>query len=170
MAKNAGAIPVLITPVSRLYFGSDGKISPHHDSKDKSTKTQTTSNNAYVEAVRQLAKEEKVILLDGFEFTKALYEKAFADKKNKSEAEVLMNEGESTHNNKLGGFILAGEFAKVIKAKIPALAKSLVHPKKAIGENSDGSLMFTVDSNGVFSCNDSYWTNYEQKVMDSFGK
>ncbi len=170
VAKKAGAIPVLVTPVSRLYFGSDGKISPHHDSKDTSTKTQTTKNNAYVEAVRQLAKEENVILLDGFEFTKALYEKAYADKKNKSEAEALMNEGESTHNNKLGGFILAGEFAKAIKAKIPALGKSLVHPVKAIGENADGSLMFTVDSNGKFNCKDAYWTEYEQKVMDSFGK
>ncbi|WP_407429327.1 pectinesterase family protein, partial [Treponema sp.] len=104
VARKVGAVPVLVTPVSRQYFTSEGKIRPHHDSTDTSTNTQTTENNAYVTAVRQLAKEEKVILIDGFELTKNLYEKAFADKKDNSEAKKLMFEGDSTHNNKLGGF------------------------------------------------------------------
>ncbi|MBQ0052257.1 MAG: hypothetical protein KBT11_09395 [Treponema sp.] len=165
VARKAGATPVLVTPVSRLYF-ANGKIRPHHDSTDTSTGTQTTTNNAYVEAVRQLAKEEKVLLIDGFEITKNLYERAYADKNGESEARELMFKGDSTHNNKLGGFIIAGEFAKEIKAKIPALGKSIVHPTKAIGENSDGSIMFSVDGNGKFSCNDAYWTAYAQKLMD----
>ena len=167
VAKNAGATPVLVTPVSRLYF-TDGKIRPHHDSTDTQTGTQTTSGNAYVEAVRQLAQEENVILIDGFEITKALYEKAFADGSNDAYARELMSQGESTHNNKLGGFVIAGEFAKAIKKQIPALAKSVVRPKKAIGENADGSIMFTVDSEGKFTCDSEYWTKIEQSELSKF--
>lgn len=167
VAKKAGATPVLVTPVSRMYFTAEGKIRPHHDSTDTSTGTQTSENNAYVEAVRQLAKEEKVLLIDGFEITKNLYEKAYADRKDNSEAKKLMFEGDSTHNNKLGGFVIAGLFSQAIKTQIPALGKSIVHPKKAIGENSNGSIMFTVDSTGKFSCDSEYWTSYTQKMLDS---
>ncbi|MBQ9909820.1 MAG: hypothetical protein IJM48_08510, partial [Treponema sp.] len=170
VARKAGATPVLVTPVSRLYYTSDGKIRPHHDSTDTSTETQTTENNAYVEAVRQLAKEEKVLLIDAFEMTKALYEKAYADKKDSSEAQKLMFEGDSTHNNKLGAFIIAGLFAKAIKTQIPSLAKGVVHPAKAIGENADGSLTFMVDSNGKFSCESEYWTLSTQKMLDGLAK
>ena len=166
MARKVGATPVLVTPVARQYFTSDGKIRPHHDSTDTSTGTQTTENNAYVEAVRQLAREEKVLLIDGFELTKKLYETAYADRKDNSEAKKLMFEGDSTHNNKLGGFIIAGEFARAIKLQIPALSKSIVHPTKAIGENMNGSLMFTVDSTGKFKCDSEYWTAYTQKLLD----
>ena len=166
VARKVGATPVLVTPVARQYFTSDGKIRPHHDSTDTSTGTQTTENNAYVEAVRQLAREEKVLLIDGFELTKKLYETAYADRKDNSEAKKLMFEGDSTHNNKLGGFIIAGEFARAIKLQIPALSKSIVHPTKAIGENMNGSLMFTVDSTGKFKCDSEYWTAYTQKLLD----
>ena len=171
VARKAGATPVLVTPVSRVKFaGMNGKIEPHHDSKDTTTKTQVTKNNAYVEAVRQLAKEEKVLLIDGFEITKNLYEKSYADTKDSKAAYALMNEGESTHNNKLGGFILAGEIAKAIKAQIPALKTSVVHPTKAIGENSDGKLMFSVGSDGKISCDNEYWKAYAQSLMDSLNK
>ena len=67
-------------------------------------------------------------------------------------------------------FIVAGEFAKQIKATIPELGKSIVQPTKAIGENSDGSLMFTVNSEGKFECADAYWTKYEQEVLNSLKK
>ncbi|MDE7392445.1 MAG: hypothetical protein K2M90_08325, partial [Treponemataceae bacterium] len=127
-------------------------------------------NNAYVEAVRQLAKEENVPLIDGFEITKRLYEKSYADTKKTDEAFALMFPGDKTHNNKLGGFVIAGEIAKAIKAGIPALATSVVHPAKAIGENSDGSLLFTVDGNGSIDCKDPYWKTYAQALMDSIKK
>lgn len=167
VARKAGAVPVLVTPVSRMYFEADGKIRPHHDSTDSSTKTQVTSNNAYVEAVRQLAVEEKVDLIDGFEITKYLYEKAYADKGNDSEARALMFAGDSTHNNKLGGFVAAGEFAKSIKKIIPRLGKNITKPLKVLGENNDGTVCFTVDSEGRFSCPSAYWTSYEQNVIDT---
>ncbi len=169
VARKAGATPVLVTPVSRLYF-TNGKIRPHHDSTDTSTNTLTTSGNAYVEAVRQLATEENVILLDGFEITKSLYEKAFADAGSDKKARELMFQGDSTHNNKLGGFVIAGEFARAIKRQIPVLAKSIVRPKKALGENADGSILFTVDSEGNFSCDSDYWKAAEAKTLSEFGK
>lgn len=170
IAKKAGAIPVLVTPVSRLYFNADGTIRPHHDSEDKSTEsmgTFPTENNAYCEAVKQLAAEEKVLLIDGFELTKKFYENAYKSAGSEEYARKLMFPGDSTHNNKLGGFILAGEFAKEIKAKIPSLAKNLVKPTKVLGENADGENQFTVDSTGNFTCKEAYWTSYEQKVMNS---
>lgn len=170
VALEAGATPVLVTPVSRMYFDGKGRITPHHDSKETSTKTQITRNNAYVEAVRQLAKEKNILLLDGFEITKSLYEKAYADCGNNIEAKELMFPGDSTHNNKLGGFVVAGEFAKEIKKNIPELAPSIIHPKNAMGENNDGKLMFTVDQDGKMESYDKYWTRYEQGVMDSLGK
>ena len=169
VALEAGATPVLVTPVSRQYFDGKGRITPHHDSKDTSTKTQITRNNAYVEAVRQLAKEKKILLIDGFELTKALYEKAYTDCGNNIEAKELMFEGDSTHNNKLGGFVIAGEFAKEIKKVIPALGPSICHPRNAMGENSNGKLMFTVNQDGKMDCYDPYWQRYEQGVMDSLG-
>ena len=81
-AREVGAIPVLVTPVSRLYYTNDGTIKPHHDSTDTTTGTLVTENNAYVEAVKQLAKEQNVLLIDGFEITKNMYEEAYkADEK-----------------------------------------------------------------------------------------
>lgn len=168
-AREVGATPVLVTPVSRKYFDGKGRITPHHDSKDTSTKTMITRNNAYVEAVRQLAKEQKVILIDGFEITKNLYEKSYSDFGNDMAARALMFPGDSTHNNKLGAFIIAGEFAKQIKKNIPELAPSICHPRNALGENSDGKIMFTVNQDGKITCDEAYWQRYEQAVMDSLG-
>lgn len=73
-AKSVGAIPVLVTPVSRLYYDENGMIKPHHDSTDTTTNTYVSSNNAYVEAVKQLAAEQNVLLIDAFELTKGLFE------------------------------------------------------------------------------------------------
>ena len=61
-------------------------------------------------------------------------------------------------------------FAKEIKKVIPELAPSIIHPKNAMGENSDGKIMFTVDQDGKMESYDKYWTRYEQSVMDSLGK
>lgn len=120
--------------------------------------------------MRQLAKEKKILLIDGFEITKTLYEKAYSDCGNNTEARELMFPGDSTHNNKLGGFVVAGEFAKEIKKNIPGLAPSIVHPRNAMGENTDGKIMFTVDQDGKMDSYDKYWIRYEQAVMDSLGK
>jgi hypothetical protein len=57
VARDAGATTVLVTPVSRLSFDSDGFIQDKHDSTDGTTGTQVTSGNAYVKAMQQLAAE-----------------------------------------------------------------------------------------------------------------
>lgn len=70
-AREKGVIPVLITPISRAYFDENGKIESkkgHHGGSDK------YCDFRYVEAVRQLAKEENVLLIDLFKDTVALDE------------------------------------------------------------------------------------------------
>lgn len=65
-ARSKGAIPVLCTPVARVKFDANGNllggINRHGE------------NFAYVQAVRQLAREEECMLIDTFEFTKNLLE------------------------------------------------------------------------------------------------
>lgn len=164
VARKAGATPVLVTPVSRLYFDSNGKITPHHDADGAKVKT-----NTYVEAVRQLAKEEKVALIDGFEITKTFYEDAYAQSgKSVVEPRELMCAGDSTHNSKVGGFLVAGLFAREIKKTIPSLAGAIVAPAKVSAVTSKGSLAFSVDSQNVFSGADKFWTPFAQNMIDSF--
>lgn len=173
VARKAGATPVLVTPVSRVKFGNGGIISPHHFDKPVMVKGKKTYVNSYCEAVKQLAAEEKVLCIDGFELTKALYEKTFKETGDSTTVYELMflkdaTTRDSTHNNKLGGFAVAAEFAKAIKAQVPGLSKSIVHPAKVIGENSDGSLMFTVSSEGKIQCDNEYWQKNIQAMIDRF--
>ncbi len=173
VARKAGATPVLVTPVSRVKFGNGGIISPHHFDKPVMVKGKKTYVNSYCEAVKQLAAEEKVLCIDGFEITKALYEKAFKETGDSKATYELMfskdaNTKDSTHNNKLGGFAVAAEIAKAVKAQVPGLSKSIVHPAKVIGENSDGSLMFTVSGEGKIQCDDEYWKKNIQAMIDQF--
>ncbi|MDE7227403.1 MAG: hypothetical protein K2N31_03690 [Treponemataceae bacterium] len=67
-AREHDAIPVLVTPVARVAFNSDGTLrdgaSRHGD------------NFAYIQAVRQLAEEEDCLLIDNFAYTKKLVETA----------------------------------------------------------------------------------------------
>lgn len=66
-AREKNAIPVLVTPVSRVKF-SDGQIIGGPGLHGE--------NFAYVEAVRQLAKEEDCLLIDLFSDTKQMLEDA----------------------------------------------------------------------------------------------
>ena len=81
-------------------------------------------------------------------------------------AVVGVSAGGAVTDFPLGGFIIAGLFAQAIRTQIPALSKSIVHPTKAIGENMNGSLMFTVDGTGKFKCDSEYWTGFTQKMLD----
>ncbi len=67
-ARSKGAIPVLMTPVARVSFNSDGTL--------KSGAGLHGADFAYVKAVRQLAEEEKCLLIDNFAATKAMLETA----------------------------------------------------------------------------------------------
>ncbi len=128
LAREKGAIPVLITPVARVAFNADGTL--------KSGAGLHGEDFAYVKAVRQLAKEENCLLIDNFAYTKATLEKATKDF-----ADFLMaivpnqinngpwpagydnaykNSGagydkmEGTHYNKYGAYITAAYVAEAI--------------------------------------------------------
>ncbi|MBJ8193492.1 GDSL family lipase, partial [Bacillus cereus] len=59
-ARSHGASPVLVTPVHRRYFNEDGTLSDTHGD--------------YVTAVRELAEEANVPLIDLSARTQELYE------------------------------------------------------------------------------------------------
>ena len=128
LARSKGATPVLLTPVARVSFNSDGTL--------KSGAGLHGEDFAYVKAVRQLAEEENCLLIDNFDYTKRTLEKA-----TKNFADFLMaivpnqiNNGpwpsgydnaygnasagyekiEGTHYNKYGAFITAAYVADSI--------------------------------------------------------
>ena len=131
LARSKGAIPVLCTPVARVSFDSNGKIQggPGRHGDDF----------AYVKAVRQLAEEEKCLLIDNFEFSKKALETATKDFSDflmaivpntlangpwpqgfdsaYKNASLGYEKMEGTHYNKYGAFLTAGFVAEsIIKA------------------------------------------------------
>ena len=126
-AREKGATPVLITPVARVKYDSEGKIiggaGLHGD------------NFAYVQAVRQLAQEQNCLLIDLFNESKTMLETAtstygnylMALKPNSLEG-VWPNDYdisygntssgytgvEATHYNKYGAFLQAAKIAETI--------------------------------------------------------
>jgi len=106
-AREKGATPVLITPMNRLTFDADGKI--------------TNSLGDFPEAVRKLAAEDHVALIDLNAMSKPFYEsmgpveshKAFAGK-------------DTTHHSNYGSYELAKCIVQgIIDDKLP-LAKHVV--------------------------------------------
>ncbi|MBO5228327.1 MAG: hypothetical protein J6B39_04970, partial [Lachnospiraceae bacterium] len=182
VARDAGAIPVLVTPVSRLSFDSNGNIQPMHDSTDKTTGTYVSSGNAYVEAVKQLAKEENVLLIDAKALTEEMYEAAYkADGKATGNSSPLAKQalctGDNTHSSKLGGFVSAAYIAKAVQALEDNLALAVKAPVKVVGENPNKTNEFMVNGNSVFTAyaanaeglfteENTYWTGVGQTVID----
>lgn len=130
-AREKSAIPVLVTPVSRVKFDTDGKIVGGAGLHGE--------NFAYVEAVRQLALEEDCLLIDLFAKTKTLLETAtptyanylMALKPNDlvgtwpytydisyGNATLGYTGIEATHYNKYGAFLTAAAIADAIKDSI----------------------------------------------------
>ena len=119
LARSKGAIPVLVTPVSRVRFNSKGKI-----------KYDNNFGNTHAVAMRQLAKEEDCLLIENFLSTVQLLEtvtstyanyimsiqpsslrgnwpSGFDSTINNKNAGFTGNDG--THYNKFGGFLTAGK-------------------------------------------------------------
>lgn len=178
VARKVGATPILVTPVARLNFrGELIRRDMHHDSTDKNSASQPTSTgNAYVKAVYQLAKEENVLLIDAFEISAKLYE---AGRSVGKKYPPQLFGGDVTHNNKLGGFILAGLIAKDIKDKNIDISKMTTKPVKIIGANAKGKEVFTVGVSSTFNAYESgmnetyeklseHWTNYGQQLINQF--
>jgi lysophospholipase L1-like esterase len=105
--KKKGGIPVLITPVQRRTFDANGKI--------------TNSHGDYPEAVRQVAKEENVALIDLHAMSTGLYEALGKDGSGR-----LFKEGDGTHHSNYGAYELAKCIVQAIRDQKLPLAKYLV--------------------------------------------
>lgn len=182
VAREAGAIPVLVTPVSRLSFDTEGNIQPKHDSTDATTGTDVTTGNAYVKAMKQLAEEEKVLLIDATALTEEMYEAAYRADANASGnssplAKQALCTGDNTHSSKLGGFVSAAYIAQAVQALDCNLAYAVQAPAQVIGENPNGTNEFSVNGSskftaysanaeGLFTEDSAYWTTVGQTVVD----
>ena len=157
-AREKGAIPVLVTPVARVKFNSQGEIiggaGLHGD------------NFAYVQAVRQLAEEEDCLLIDLFADSKTMLEAATSTYANYMMAlkpneltgawplgydaaygnvEAGYTGIEATHYNKYGAFLQAAFVAEHILAdsdsfsfadKVLTNPEAFVDPSNLIGRNT----------------------------------
>ena len=106
-ARQRGGIPVLITPVQRRSFDKGGKI--------------TNSHGDYPEAIRQVAKEDKVPLIDLNAMSKPLYETWGVES---SKRAFVPND--NTHHNNYGSYELAKCIVEGIKTNKLGIAKYLI--------------------------------------------
>jgi lysophospholipase L1-like esterase len=106
-ARQHGGMPVLITPVQRRTFDQDGKI--------------TNSHGDYPEAVRQVAKELDVPLIDLNALTKPLYEAWGIDP-----SKLAFAPNDNTHHNNYGSYELAKCIVERIRANKLGIVKYLV--------------------------------------------
>lgn len=174
-----GATPVIVTPVARMYYNSDGTIRAHHDATMTDytpTMDYMTENDAYVTACKELYEENRdkgVLFLDAFEITKNMYEAAYTAG-GKAYGEAVMDKGDSTHSNKTGGMIQAGYIAKWIQDAGVSASQYVAQPVTAYGEETSGEYIFTV-KNKVFTAKDKdlkeqpYWSKVGQELFDSIG-
>jgi lysophospholipase L1-like esterase len=110
-ARSHGATPVLVTPVSRRTFGDDAKI--------------MNSLGDYPEAVRRVAREEGVALIDLNAMTKVLYE-ALGPEKAQSLFPTVRGRVEGTHHNDYGSYEVAKCVVEAIRADKLAIADFLL--------------------------------------------
>jgi lysophospholipase L1-like esterase len=114
-------LPVLVTPVSRRAFGADGKV--------------INNLGDYPEAVRQVAREENVPMIDLNNESKPLYEALGVEGSKKAFVD-------NTHHNNYGSYELARCVVEGIKMQKLDLARFLVpdltsfdpkHPDDIVG-------------------------------------
>jgi len=114
-----GGIPVLVTSMHRRSFDSEGKVN--------------NTLGEYPEAVRKLASDEKVALIDLNAMSKILYEAWGPEESVKAfvhyPANTFPNQpkalADNTHFNSYGGYELAKCILEGIKIAVPELAKHI---------------------------------------------
>jgi lysophospholipase L1-like esterase len=121
-ARSKKAIPILLTPMARRKFDAAGKIEGTHD--------------AYSQIVRDIAKEEKVILFDMDKITQELYQQFGVE--NSKLLFLQLRPGEhpnypggkedNTHFNELGARLVAQLALDEIKKQIPELSHRIIKP------------------------------------------
>lgn len=101
-ARDRGATPILVTPMHRLTFDSSGKI--------------TESLGDYPEAMRRVANEQQVLLIDLNAKSREIYESLGPDK-------TRLAFADDTHSNEIGAY----DFARFIAAEIKRSNLDLAH-------------------------------------------
>jgi lysophospholipase L1-like esterase len=104
--RKRGATPVLLTSVNRRNFNGQDQV--------------YSTLGDYPEAVRQVAREEKVALIDLNAMSKAFYEALGPE-----ESALAFKEGDGTHHNNYGAYELAKCVVEGIKANNLSIAKFL---------------------------------------------
>lgn len=104
-ARRRGATPILVTSPERRNFDAAGRIVPSH--------------GAYPDAVRAVAREDGVALIDLTPMTIAFYEAL-----GPTRAPLAFNDGgkDKTHHNNYGAYVLAQMVASRLAAAGPQLA------------------------------------------------
>ena len=121
-ARGKKAIPILLTPMARRKFDAAGKIEGTHD--------------VYSQIVRDVAKEEKVILFDMDKITQQLYQRFGVENSKLLFMQLKPNEHpnypdgkeDNTHFNELGARLVAQLVLGEIKKQIPELSDKMVKP------------------------------------------
>jgi lysophospholipase L1-like esterase len=114
--RKRGATPVLVTSVNRRNFNEQGKV--------------YSTLGDYPEAVRQVAKEEKVALIDLNAMSKAFYEALGPQR-----SALAFKEGDGTHHNNYGAYELARCIVEGIKDNNLGIAKFLAKDLTAFDPN-----------------------------------
>lgn len=143
-AKAVGATPVLVTPVARMYFTSDGTIRPHHGSNDE-----------YVTATKQVAEDNGIECIDLYAYTKNLYEECYKLDGSGDSSETayrLFANSEKTHHSKLGGYTIAAYLADYIKyTSNNSLSGHITVQKPLYITDDKGNEEFSLNNNYVFT-------------------
>lgn len=121
-ARGKKAIPILLTPMARRKFDLNGKVEGTHD--------------VYSQIVRDVAKEEKVILFDMDKITQQLYQQfgvenskwLFLQLKPGEHPNYPDGKEDNTHFNELGARLIAQLVLDEIKKQIPGLADKVIKP------------------------------------------
>lgn len=122
-AKSKEAIPVLLTPMARRSFDSlSGKIKGSHD--------------IYAHIIRDVAKEENVVLFDMDKITQQLYQQMgvenskllFNHLKPGEHPNYPYGKNDNTHFNELGARMVAQLVLEEIKKQVPELAGRMYIP------------------------------------------
>lgn len=106
-ARERGGVPVLVTSMQRRTFDAAGRI--------------TDTHGDYTAAVRQVATEDKVPLIDLDAASRLFYE-ALGPERSK----LAFKEGDGTHHNNYGSYELAKTIVEGIRANRLGLARHLV--------------------------------------------
>ena len=121
-ARSKKATPILLTPMARRKFDANGKIEGTHD--------------VYSQIVRDVAKDDKVILFDMDKITQHLYQQFGVENSKLLFMQLKPNEhpnypegrDDNTHFNELGARLVSQLVLTEIRSLIPDLADRIVKP------------------------------------------